>query len=154
MIKESKIRKLPSGKWRVLSKKNKNLGTYDTKEEAVHRLRQVEYFKHKKSEILQPLVKLAKDFREANEHKLANKVLLAIAAITGNENTHADLTLSYVMRQLVKKDKQEAENFLKLFKEAADNAYLANADPLKIEAIALMEALNKSDIDVEELHDA
>lgn len=35
-------------KYRVNSKKGKNLGTYDTKEEAVKRLRQVEYFKHLK----------------------------------------------------------------------------------------------------------
>ena len=46
LIKTARIRRLPSGKWRVLSQKGKSLGTYDTKEEAVKRLRQVEYFKH------------------------------------------------------------------------------------------------------------
>jgi hypothetical protein len=34
------------GKWWVKSEKGKNMGKYDTKEEAVSRLRQVEYFKH------------------------------------------------------------------------------------------------------------
>jgi len=34
-------------KWQVQSHKGRNLGTYDTKEEAVKRLRQVEFFKHK-----------------------------------------------------------------------------------------------------------
>lgn len=34
--------------YKVLSKKGKNLGTSTTKEGAEKRLRQVEYFKHKK----------------------------------------------------------------------------------------------------------
>ena len=34
-------------KWKILSKdSSKELGTYDTKEDAVKRLRQIEYFKH------------------------------------------------------------------------------------------------------------
>lgn len=40
------VRKLPNGKWRVESKKGKNLGTFDTKEEADKHLGQVEFFKH------------------------------------------------------------------------------------------------------------
>ena len=37
------------GGYKVLSEKRKNLGgPYKTKEEALKRLRQVEYFKHKK----------------------------------------------------------------------------------------------------------
>ena len=35
-------------KWRVVSEKGRNLGTYGTKAEAQKRLRQVEYFKHVK----------------------------------------------------------------------------------------------------------
>lgn len=51
ITKYAKIRKLPNGKYRVLSEKGKNLGTLDTKEKAVKRLRQVEYFKdHNKSD--------------------------------------------------------------------------------------------------------
>jgi len=46
LVKLARIRKLPGGKYRVLSEKGKNLGTSDSKEEAVKRLRQVEYFKH------------------------------------------------------------------------------------------------------------
>ena len=46
LVKEAKIRKLPNGKYRVLSEKDKNLGTYDTREKAVKRLKRVEYFKH------------------------------------------------------------------------------------------------------------
>jgi len=33
-------------KWQVQSEKGKNMGTYDTKEEAEKRLKQIEYFKH------------------------------------------------------------------------------------------------------------
>jgi hypothetical protein len=37
-------------KWKVVSSdRTKELGTYDSKEEAVKRLRQIEYFKNKKS---------------------------------------------------------------------------------------------------------
>ena len=46
MIKTAKIRELPNGQYRVLSKKDKNLGTYPSKEKALKRLRQVEFFKH------------------------------------------------------------------------------------------------------------
>ncbi|HZZ98369.1 MAG TPA: hypothetical protein VFG51_00370 [Candidatus Saccharimonadia bacterium] len=42
------IRKVKQG-YRVVSKKGRNLGTYKTKDEAKIRLRQVEYFKHKKT---------------------------------------------------------------------------------------------------------
>ena len=49
IIKNSFIRKLPNGKYRVVSRKGKNLGTYKTKEEASARLRAIEFFKHKKA---------------------------------------------------------------------------------------------------------
>jgi transcription termination factor NusB len=48
VVKTAFIKHMPSGKWRVLSQKGKSLGEYGTKEEAVKRLRQVEYFKHHK----------------------------------------------------------------------------------------------------------
>ena len=34
LVKEAKIRKLPNGKYRVLSEKGKNMGTYDSREGA------------------------------------------------------------------------------------------------------------------------
>ncbi len=42
------IRKIPGGQYRVVSHTGKNLGTYSSHEEALKRLRQVEYFKHLK----------------------------------------------------------------------------------------------------------
>jgi len=48
LVKVAYIKKR-DGKWVILSEKGKVLGTYDTKVEAVERLRQIEYFKnHKK----------------------------------------------------------------------------------------------------------
>jgi len=41
------IRKVKEG-YRVLSESGRNMGTYATKEEAEKRLKQIEYFKHKK----------------------------------------------------------------------------------------------------------
>lgn len=49
IIKTAIIRKLPNGKYRVYSHSGRNLGTYNTRDEAKERLRQVEYFKHKKA---------------------------------------------------------------------------------------------------------
>ena len=49
------IRKLPSGKYRLYSRKKdkdgkrKNLGTFDTLEQAKNREREVQYFKHNAS---------------------------------------------------------------------------------------------------------
>jgi len=40
------IRKLPNGKYRVMSERGKNLGTYKSKDAAKKRLKQVEFFKH------------------------------------------------------------------------------------------------------------
>jgi len=51
MIKESKIKKLPNGKYRVVKKDGTgNLGTCNSLEEAKNRLKEVEYFKHKKAQ--------------------------------------------------------------------------------------------------------
>src|SRR5208282_5672113 len=46
LVKLAKIRKLPNGRYRVLSQDGKNLGTYKSREGAKKRLKQVEYFKH------------------------------------------------------------------------------------------------------------
>jgi len=49
MVKTAVVKHLTNGKWQVQSEEGKNLGTYDTKEEADKRLGQVEYFKHNAS---------------------------------------------------------------------------------------------------------
>lgn len=46
MIKNSKIKKLKENKYRVYSEKGRNMGTYNSREKAKERLRQIEFFKH------------------------------------------------------------------------------------------------------------
>lgn len=48
LLKLARIIKLPNGKYRVVSEKGKNLGTYNSKLKAKNRLKQVEMFKHMK----------------------------------------------------------------------------------------------------------
>ena len=43
------IRKVKEG-YRVLSESGRNMGTYATKEEAEKRLKQIEYFKHRRKQ--------------------------------------------------------------------------------------------------------
>lgn len=47
LLKIALIKKLPNGKYRVVSEKGKNLGESNSRSGAEHRLREVEYFKHK-----------------------------------------------------------------------------------------------------------
>lgn len=49
--KTNEVIKKVGDKWQVQSHKGKNLGTYDTEEEAKKRLKQVEFFKHKNESI-------------------------------------------------------------------------------------------------------
>lgn len=67
LVKIAVIVKLPNGKWRVKSHKGKNLGTYDTKDEAKKRLRQVEFFKHKKAEVTSTYTEIARDLNGTHE---------------------------------------------------------------------------------------
>lgn len=51
--KKSYIRKMQNGKYKVLSRKGKTLGVYNTKEEAKKRLQQIEYFKKNASVLIE-----------------------------------------------------------------------------------------------------
>jgi hypothetical protein len=55
------IRKLPNGKYRVVSRKGKNLGTYPSRSGAVKRLRQVEFFKHQADDGVNKEIDLSKE---------------------------------------------------------------------------------------------
>lgn len=46
------IRKLPDGKYRVFSEKGKNMGTYDSLKGAKKRLKDIEFFKHRKNNLV------------------------------------------------------------------------------------------------------
>lgn len=116
-LKISKIRKMPNGKYRVLSEKGKNLGTYKSKDSAKKRLKQVEYFKH-------------------FDHSNANDDL--IIDLTDIE----EFSFTAIMRKLRQKTSQDnIYSFLKLFKNEFDKAYKNKLQ--KPEKIALQNAMIK-----------
>jgi hypothetical protein len=116
LIKTAFIKHLTNGKWQVLSQKGKSLGTYDTKEEAVTRLRQVEYFKHH-------------DHDKAD----ASNQSLDLTDID-------DFSYSAIMRKLRHKaSKEQVRDFLKLFKSYFDRAVKKKVQ--KPEKVALQNAV-------------
>lgn len=116
------VRHLPNGKWRVVSRKGKNLGTYDTEEEAKKRLGQVEFFKHQGA-----------DDQLANDEKEID--------LTDVD----ELAYSAVVRKLREKAKEEdVQKFLVLFKKEFDKAYkLGDKRPEKTALTKSLLKLNK-----------
>ena len=113
------IKKMPGGKWRVLSQKGKSLGTYDTKEEAVERLRQVEYYKHH-----------SKDKSHSDDESVID--------LTDAD----DFSYSAIMRKMRQKaSKEQVKEFLTLFKAQFDRAVKKKLQ--KPEKIALQNSLIK-----------
>lgn len=117
MVKTAIIRKLPSGKYRVLSEKGKNLGTSDSRGGAQKRLRQVEYFKH------------------VDKSKVEDQKAIDLTDID-------DFSYSAIMRKLRQKSsKEQVGHFLKLFKNHFDKAVKNKLQ--KPEKVALQNALIK-----------
>jgi transcription termination factor NusB len=89
IIKVAIIKHLPSGEWTVISLKGKPLGKYKTKEKAVKRLRQIEYFKkHKKAsnDSYSSIMRNIKDDKEAIiQFQTAFKHVFDEAVISGSE---------------------------------------------------------------------
>jgi hypothetical protein len=113
------IRKLPNGQYRVLSEKGKNLGTYDSKNEAKKRLHQIEYFKHK------------------DDNSISDTDKKDVIDLTKIE----DLSLSAIMRKLNKISKEKALKFLEIYKSQFDRAVKENLR--QSEKIALQNTLIK-----------
>ena len=107
MLKIAYIKQISKGKWRVLSKKGRNLGTYFSKEEAEKRLKQVEFFKH------WPFHPVRK--KKAIED-LYGKIVL------GEESAEATSTFSAEMRELRKNNPEKVMNFLKQFNQSFQNS--------------------------------
>jgi hypothetical protein len=117
LVKIARIRKLPDGKYRVLSEKGKNLGTSDTKGAAEERLRQVEYFKHRDENKVDDVDEI--DLRDAD-----------------------DFSYSAIMRKMRENaSKEQVLEFLKLFKTQFDKAVKNKLQ--KPEKVALQNALIK-----------
>lgn len=77
-VKVAIVKQLPSGDWTVQSLKGKSLGKYETKGEAIKRLRQIEYFKkHKKKKKKasgdQSYSSIMRDLRKSHDEETVNK---------------------------------------------------------------------------------
>jgi len=116
LVKLAKIKKLPNGKYRVLSEKGKNLGTTNTKTEAVKRLKQVEYFKHK-------------------DENAAEDKAIDLTKIN-------DFSFSAIMREMRQHaSKEQVHLFLTIFKKEFDKAVRAKLQ--KPERVALQNSIIK-----------
>lgn len=123
LVKLAIIKREPGGKWSVRSMKGKSLGKYDTKEEAVKRLRQVEYFKNHK------------DKSKADDIATADEKVIDLTDAD-------DFSYSAIMRMMRKKaDKEQVRQFLAFFKNEFDKALKKNLQ--KPEKIALQNSLIK-----------
>lgn len=115
LISTAKIRKMPNGKYKVLSEKGKSLGVYPSKIQAKKRLQQIEFFKHKNN---------------ANDGKIIDLSDLE------------EFTYSAFMRKLRKACSDEQTLFfLKLFKEEMDLSVKKKLQ--KPEKVALQKAVLK-----------
>lgn len=90
MIKTSKIKKLHNNEWAVISLKGKQLGKYKTKQEALKRLKQIEFFKQKNasktqsySSFMRDLVK-SKDKEEIKRFQSIYKELFDKSVLENN----------------------------------------------------------------------
>lgn len=121
LVKIARIRKLPDGRYRVLSQKGKDLGTYRSQKAAEKRLRQVEFFKH--------LDKSKAD----DEGKPVEPIDL----------TDADeFSYSAIMRKIRQKaSPEQVKLFLKLFKMQFDKAVKGKIN--KPERVALQNTVIK-----------
>lgn len=117
LVKLARVRKLPNGKYRVLSEKGKNLGTSNSKSEAIKRLQEVEYFKHKDESDADGAEPEVIDLMDADE-----------------------FSYSAIMRKMREKaSKEQVQEFLKQFKNYFDKAVKSKLQ--KPEKVALQNAL-------------
>lgn len=98
MIKVAYIKKLPNGKYRVYSESGKNMGTFSSKSEAKNRLKQIEYFKHTKSNIIgERILKLSSAINSTFD-KVERNVFYAILKMAGYDDEWKNIIESYAER--------------------------------------------------------
>lgn len=129
IIKVSYIRRIKN-KWRVFSGKGKVLGTYDTKAEAEHRLRSIEYWKHhnKKaspedsySSIMRELVK-SYDKDTINKFQQEFKKVFDNALINNNKKPEK-IALEEALKTLSYEDDEKAFKKMASVIELGDPGY-------------------------------
>jgi hypothetical protein len=143
MIKTAIIRELSDGRFRVYDRKGNNKGTYVSRVEAESRLRQIEYFKHKdeekESKLASTLVSLSKELMVIGEIEMS-EMLLSVAKA---DSTNANLSYSYVMRELRHNHPKKLKEFMVTFKKSFDDAILNDLE--EPDNIALMAAIKAVD---------
>lgn len=127
ILKESYIKQLSNGEWQVLSRKGKNLGTYDSKSAAKKRLAQIEMFKHINKK--RKRKKRKKSFQQLDLFK--------------NAQIEVVNTYSSVMRELNENSPEKLKDFMISFKKTFDRAILESLDdPTGIAMIQAMRDIN------------
>jgi hypothetical protein len=117
LVKVARIRKLPNGKYRVLSRDGKHMGEYSSRDSAKKRLKQIEYFKHF-------------DHADAKDGELIDLTEID------------DYSYSAITRKIRQKaSKEGVKLFLKIFKNQFDRAVKEKLQ--KPEKVALQNTLVK-----------
>ena len=99
---------------------------------------------------LDALKKIAKELRLAGADQICQKVMIAITDLEETPDSYADLSYSFLMRELRKDDKDKAAEFQEAYKEAFDEAYLSGMPINQMDQMAFMQAMKECDIDPED----
>jgi len=91
------------------------------------------------------LRKIAKQLKDKSQHELSDKVLCALAALTDSIEPKANLSYSYIMRDLRKNHPDKVSKFQKIYKYYFDKAL--SEDMEDFEEIALMHAVEELEAD-------
>jgi len=129
MVKVSFIKKLKNGKYQVISRKGKNLGTYQTKTEAEERLKQVEMFKHLKKEAAALDLTKIEAFSYSSIMRKINKQLDQAAA-----KEFATIYKKYFDKQILSGNNNPEEDCLKQAVKDFSSKHKIKLGPIKKEA--------------------
>ena len=106
------------GKYRLLSKKGKNLGTYDTKKGAIDREKQVQYFKHKGEEVSESIIDIPRrtyakavfDDVDTKNPKLKSEVIgIIMKQLTEFKKEYPIINYSLIGSMLTKRYRDDAD---------------------------------------------
>lgn len=86
------------------------------------------------------LIKIAKKLKDNNYHEISDKILCALAALTDSIEPKANLSYSYIMRDLRKNYPDKVSKFQKIYKHYFDKALIEDMEDFQ--EIALMHAVS------------
>jgi transketolase len=102
-----------------------------------------------KRQHLLKLNKLAKDLKLLGINNICNKITLAISKETDAKNAKPDISYSFILRKLRKKDPEKAKEFQIKFKEAFDEGFLAGLD--NFDDAAMLQTIQEMKFDSKDL---